>query len=140
MTRQGDHGSVTVEVVLLTPVLIVAACFVVFLGRLGQARAETDELAHLAAATAATARPASTAPRTAEATAHRVASQSGRLCVAPAVTIDDDELRPGGHVTVTVTCTITMAELTPLALPGAHTLTAVEVAPVDRYRTGTSQP
>jgi Flp pilus assembly protein TadG len=135
MTGRGDRGSVTVEVVLLTPLLIGAACFVVFLGRLGQARAEIDELAHLAAATAATNRPAATAPHVALAAAQQVAVQPGRLCADPTVSIDDTQLRPGGHVTVTVTCTVATADLTPLALPGSHRLTAVEVAPVDRYRT-----
>jgi Flp pilus assembly protein TadG len=140
MTGRGDYGSVTVEVVLLTPILLAAACFVVFLGRLGQARAEVDQLAHLAAATAATARPAPTAVDTAWVTAQAAAREAGRLCRDPDVAVDDHLLRPGGHVTVTVTCTVSLADLTPLALPGSHTVTAVEVAPVDRYRTGTPLP
>jgi hypothetical protein len=130
----------TVEVVLLAPLLVGAACFVVFLGRLGTARAEIDELAHLAAETAATARPTETAPDTARSTALAVAARDGRLCRAPSIDIDDTGLAPGGRVTVTVTCTLAFSDLVPAPLPGSRTLTAVEVAPIDRYRTGEPAP
>jgi hypothetical protein len=43
------------------------------------------------------------------------------------------DFRPGGTVSVTVTCAIRLADLAPLALGGAKEVRQTCVAPVDPY-------
>ena len=39
-----------------------------------------------------------------------------------------------GTVTVTITCTVTIADLAIPGLPGTHTMTGTAASPIDRYR------
>jgi hypothetical protein len=47
---------------------------------------------------------------------------------------DVGAFRPGGQVTVDVTCTAALSDLTLLGVPGTRHITASFSAPVDRFR------
>ena len=130
----GERGGATVELVLLTPLLILVLLFVVALGRLASARLEVDSAAAQAARAASMARD----PATAAALARQFAAAGlagHRLTCAPlAVSTDTAAFTPGGWVAVQVTCTASLAGLSLLALPGSETITSRFVEPLDVYR------
>jgi Flp pilus assembly protein TadG len=129
-----ERGGATVELVLLTPLLIVVLLFVVALGRLASARLEVDSAAAQAARAASLARDPATA--TALARSLAAASLAGHqlTCAPLAVSTDTAAFAPGGWVAVQVTCTASLAGLSLLALPGAETITSRFVEPLDVYR------
>ena len=129
-----ERGGATVELVLLTPLLILVLLFVVALGRLASARLEVDSAAAQAARAASMARDPVTA--TALASSLATASLAGHhlTCAPLAVSTDTAAFAPGGWVAVRVSCTASLAGLSLLALPGAETITSRFVEPLDVYR------
>ena len=122
---------------LATPLLVMFLLFAVFCGRLVSVQLDVDAAAHAAARAASLAR---TVPA-AQADARRVAADtlgSRAACTAPTVDVDLDGLRPGGVVTVTVTCTVPLADLALLGIPGTRTVTSTARSPIDRYRGNTA--
>ena len=134
--RCTDRGSATVELVLLTPLLIVMLLFVVALGRVASARQEVDAAARDAARAAANARSSTGAQTAGEDAAHAALSQQSVTCRDLQVQIRDD-FHAGGVVTARIECTVALGDLVGLGVPGSRTITASFVAPVDQYR-GTS--
>jgi hypothetical protein len=129
-----EQGSASVELVLITPVLILLLFFVVAAGRLAVTRNQIDGAARDAA------REASTWRSGAAASSHGVAQglsdlQSGRSsCSNPEVSIDTSQLRPGGEVVAHVMCTVRLSDITGLHLGPSRTLEAKAVAVVDTFR------
>lgn len=135
--RCTDRGSATVELVLLTPLLIVMLLFVVALGRVASTRQEVDAAARDAARAAANARSSTGAQTAGENAAHAALSQHSVTCRDLQVQIGTDGFHPGGVVTARIECTVALGDLVGLGVPGSRTITASFVAPVDQYR-GTS--
>ena len=130
----GEAGAVATELVLLTPLLIVILFFVVALGRLAGARLEVDGAAAQAARAASIARDPATATAMAAQTATAALGSDHVTCVHLGVVTDTAAFAPGGEVTVTVTCTVDLADLTGLRLPPAESITASATSVVDTYR------
>ena len=129
-----SRGAATVELVLLTPVLIVMLLFVVALGRLASTRQDVDAAARDAARAAANARSATTAQADGD-TAARNSLDTGRVgCRELTVTIDTDNFRAGGTVVARVTCTVDLGDLTGLRVPATRAITATFTSPIDQYR------
>lgn len=133
MTRPEDEGSATLELVVLTPVLVGLLLLVVAGGRLVDARNALVGAARSAARAATTARSPEQARQAAGAIAG-ARSSPGPRCGHLDVTLDTTAFRPGGTVTATVTCTISLSDLVGLSLPGSRTLTAQATEPLDSYR------
>lgn len=133
MTR-GDPGSASLELVLITPALIVLLLFVVFVGRLEQARGDVDRAARDAARAASTARSSDEARSQGEAAARSTLQSGGVTCRALKVDVNVDDFAPGGSVAATVTCDVDLADVALLGVPGSRTLTAAFSEPVDVYR------
>ena len=136
MIRRGEDGSVTTEVVLVTPILLVLLAFVVFAGRVGGVQqrvlAAADE-----GARAASLRGDPEAGRSAA--LERVAgslADAGVLCLDLGVEVDTSAFHPGGHVTVTVTCAVELADVAAVGLPGSRSYSATSTEVIDRYRGG----
>ena len=55
---------------------------------------------------------------------------------APALTVnvDTSNFAPGGFVRVDIACTVSLAQISQLALPGDKTITAQAIEVIDRYR------
>ena len=130
----GERGSATVELVILTPLLILLLLFVVALGRLAGARIDVDGVAAQAARAASIARSPQAATSNAQQTAASVLSSQHITCAHLAVTVDTTDFTPGGSVAVTVSCAVDLADLTGLHLPMTETVANRAVSPIDTYR------
>jgi Flp pilus assembly protein TadG len=131
---RGEGGGAAVELVLLTPLLVALLLLAVLAGRLAQARAEVGGAARDAARAASVAR----SPAAARAAAHTAAAatlaERRVTCQTLAVATDTRAFRPGGRVAVRVGCAVDLGDLALLGVPGARTLTARFVAPLDTFR------
>ena len=133
MTERGDEGSATLELVVLTPVLVGLLLLVVAGGRLVDARNALVGAARSAARASTTARTPDQARQAAGAIA-AARSRPGPRCGHLEVTLDTTEFWPGGTVTATVTCTVSLTDLVGLSMPGSRTLTAQATEPLDSFR------
>ena len=136
--RRDESGSVTAELVLLTPLLILMLLFVVALGRLSGARLEVDGAAAQAARAASIARDPATAVAMATQTATAALGSDHVTCSQLTVSSDTAQFAPGGSVGVTVTCRVALSDLTGLRLPASESVTSRATAVIDTFRS-TSQ-
>lgn len=138
MTRRAalnrQEGSVTSEVAVLAPALVLLLFLVVFGGRLGQAEQDVTQATAEAARVASLERGgvAALARQTVEANL----AASGVGCRALRVTVDGDPPRPGATVRVTTRCDVDMADVAGLGFPRSRTVQASAVEVVDTYRGG----
>ena len=130
----GDRGSAAAELVLVTPLLIIILLLIVAAGRLAGARQQVDSAAMQAARAASIARDPVTAGTQADVTARAALASEHITCAPFGVSIDTTAFRPGGQVTVTVSCTVSLSGLSLLRLPGTETLTTTFSSPIDAYR------
>ncbi|SDN05848.1 TadE/TadG family type IV pilus assembly protein [Allokutzneria albata] len=137
-----DTGSASVELVLLAPLAVLLVLFLVLCGRVVDARMLLADAAHQAARAGSLARTAPDAHTAARAVADRALSDSRLRCRGSTVTVDTTGFRPGGAITVTLTCPVDVADLTSLSIPGRIGLTSHASSPLDRYRatTGGDRP
>lgn len=130
----GEHGFATLEIIILTPVLLAFVLLVVGFGRVTHGR----QLVAQAAAAAARAAALDNSPGQAQADARREAadtlSQAGISCRSVHADVDTSAFHPGGQVRVTITCITSLADLTVVGFPGAKTLSASAVAPLEAHR------
>ena len=130
----GEAGAVATELVLLTPLLILMLLFVVALGRTVSARLEVDGAAAQAARAASIARDPATATAMAQQTATTALGADHVTCGNLTVSTDTADFVPGGQVTVTVTCTVDLADLVGLRLPVSQALSSTSTSVIDVYR------
>jgi len=131
--RRNERGSLAVELVLLTPVLVLFVVIVVALGRFELGREE------VAAAAAAGAAAAAVAPSAGQAAAAATAAASPALsavhsCLDPSVAVAGAPFRAGADLRVTVTCYVDDSDLGIPGLAGRTTVVAVQQVPLDPYR------
>jgi Flp pilus assembly protein TadG len=135
-TVRDDRGTMALEMVLLTPLMITFILALVGLGRVVEAQSQVDGAARDAARAASLSR---TRPA-AQANAHEAANLTltdgkKHWCqnvVDPSV--DFSQWRRGGQVSVAVSCKI---DLTGLSLAGflpSPTMTGTATAPIDTLR------
>jgi len=136
MSARTARGSAAVELVLITPVLLLLVMFALAAGRFSVARNQVVEAARDAA------REASTWPSPRAATDAGVQrgldslSGSRISCASPVVRIDTSRLRPGGEVVADVSCTVALSDVLGLRLGGSKTVRARAVSVVDTFRSG----
>lgn len=128
-----DRGSVAAELTLITPLLILVLLLLVAAARLVSARQKVNDAAHQAARAASTTRSPHAATRAATSAAHSAIPVGGVACRHLDVTTDTSDFRPGGNVSVQLTCTVTLSDLSLLHLSGERSITARFTAPIDRW-------
>lgn len=138
--EQTDQGASTVEVVLLTPLLIMVVLMVVACARVTDAHLRLAHAAAIAARTASLARSVGTATQTATASARQAARGAGLSCQRLTAAIGTRDWRPGGTVRVRLACSVDLADLALLRLPGRYQITASASSPIDRWRAADSGP
>ena len=130
-----SRGAVAIELVLVAPAVVFLLLLGVAGGRLSGAQALVDDAATSGARAASLAAGPAEAPGAAQAMVTTALQQSGADCVnfnaATDVTVDTTNFRPGGTVTVAVTCDFANSGL---GLPINNQVTESSVAPVDPYR------
>ena len=129
-----ERGSAAAELVLVTPFLVLLLMFAVAAGRLVQARLDVDSAAQQAARAASLARTPQAASAQATQVAQAALAGQPVTCDPAVITPDLSDFTPGGEVTVQVTCTVHLSDLSLLRIPGSETITAAFTAPVDTYR------
>lgn len=129
-----DRGSASLELVLLTPVLLVLFLLVVMGGRYAQARADVDSAARDAARAGSLARSPAEAKAAAEDAAERRLSDRDVVCADLEVILDIADFRPGGDVAATVRCQVDLADLSGLGLPASMSFESGFSQPVDVFR------
>ncbi|MER8160228.1 TadE/TadG family type IV pilus assembly protein [Streptomyces sp. NPDC094472] len=122
------------ELVLLTPLLVLILMTVVALGRLADARLVVADAAHQAARAASIARTETEARTSARSTVRAALHHAGAACSGPAVALTTSGLKPGAAATVKVTCTVALGDLTHIGMPGRVTLQDTAYSPVDVHR------
>jgi Flp pilus assembly protein TadG len=129
-----DRGSASLELVLLTPVLLVLLLFVVMGGRYAQARADVDSAARDAARAGSLERSSPAATAAAEGAAARRLADRDVVCTDLEVQLDVTNFRPGGDVGATVSCTVDLSDLTGLGVPSSVSFESDFREPVDVFR------
>jgi Flp pilus assembly protein TadG len=129
--RRGERGSMAVEVVILAPVMLAFLMLIVMCGRLVAVRGDLEAAARDAARAASLERdPVS-------------ATASARQVVAGSLDKDSIDCQPaalsgdfvsGGYVQVNLSCRVSYAGLSLLALPGSAGINVHSAAPIDTYR------
>ena len=132
---RGDRGdSGPLEVVILVPVVLLLFALVVAYGRTTQADTKVEHAAAVGARAAAAAQTAGWRAGPGRGRRHARAWPRPDWAAAPSVSVGGD-YRPGGRVTVTVSCVASLGDLTGLGLPlGSRTLTATASEVIDVRR------
>ena len=130
MTRQqmhsttGDAGSVTLEVAILAPAILVLLALVIVAGRIEVAHQALDHAAQTAARAASLARDPASARIQAQTAATNELRTGDLHCIGTRVSVDTTGFatpvgRPA-QVSVTVACTVTLDALAVPGIPGSR--------------------
>ena len=134
----GERGSATLELAIITPALLLLLGLIVMAGRVDLAAGTVEHAAASAAREATLARdPASAIAAARSAAAADLAAQ-GVTCTSSSVDVDvagfAAALGEAATVTVTVSCTVALSDLAVPGVPGSRTMTASATSALDRYR------
>jgi Flp pilus assembly protein TadG len=138
MTRgHGDRGdSGPLELVILMPALLMLFGLVIAFGRTTAADSDVEHAARVGARAAASAQTAGGGDELAQQVVADSLRRAGLSCAGgPSVSVGGP-WTPGGRVTVSVSCTASLADVSKLGLPGSRTLTATATEVIDRVRGG----
>ncbi|TNM66880.1 pilus assembly protein [Streptomyces sp. NP160] len=134
----GDRGSLTLELVVIAPGLLLLVSLLVVGGRMAVAHNAVQSAAGDAARSASLARTGPAAQELAEQTARVALAQEGLQCSASEVHADTSGFSvPVGQpaqVTVSVACTVRLSDIAIPGLNGDRLVTAEVTSPLDRYR------
>jgi Flp pilus assembly protein TadG len=132
---RADRGSVAAEVTLVAPLMVMLLVFVaVVIHRGVDARLRLDDAAHQAARAASIERTSDAAVDAAQSTASAALASAGVTCASLTVDTATGGLRPGGTVSVTISCSVDFGDALILGVAGQKRLTATAVEPVDSWR------
>lgn len=135
MPRQrDDRASLVVELVVLTPVLLIVLLATLVFGRVTEARQQVVEAARAGAEAAAVLPTAGTAQWVGPINAVIDLLGRSHTCAHPVITMDTSHFVPGGYVTAHVSCVVLLSDLGFPGLPGSTTVTASSTAPLDPFR------
>lgn len=129
-----ERGSVSaMEMIMLAPVFLLLFLFVVFCGRLVNVKGVVEGAARDGARAASIARSAADAEAAADTA---FAEDLSTLTLASCNTGSQNATgwAPGGEVAVDLTCTVRLADLAMLGVPGTKTISVHHAAPVDQFR------
>ena len=133
-----DSGSVTLELAILGPALLLLLGLVVAAGRIEVAGAAVEQAAASAAREASIARTAPAARAAATSSARQSLRDQGIDCAGLDVTVDTAGFGVAAglpaRVGVSVVCSVPLGDLAIPGLPGLRRMQAQMASPLDRYR------
>jgi Flp pilus assembly protein TadG len=136
----GNAGSSdALGLALLAPAAIGLAVVIVFLGRGVDSRATVQSAAESAAQAAAQERSVAAAVAAADEVG-RAMLVDPSSCSSPVVSVDVSDFRPGGQVSVTVSCTVSADGLELITPPSHGATTATAFATIDPLRAAEEAP
>lgn len=130
----GDRGSSIIELVIVTPIVIVLLFTMVALGRYSQNKILVEQASAASARAASLTSSPGQAQRAAQSAALDTLSGAGLACAQMTVSVDTSVFRPGGRVSVTVTCTADLSSLALAGVPGSASLNSSSTAPLEAFR------
>ncbi|MBK0870216.1 pilus assembly protein [Saccharopolyspora sp. HNM0986] len=135
---ESEQGSASIELAVLTPVVLLVLALVIAGGRIVTANAALDTATTAAARAASLARTAGHAQTAARTVTDHALGEHGLHCTDQHLAVDTGGFAttPGhtGTVTVRTSCTVPLAELSLPGLPGSVALTSEFASPLDPYR------
>ncbi|GAA3745195.1 Flp pilus assembly protein TadG [Spinactinospora alkalitolerans] len=134
MNRRHEHGGASVELALLTPLLVLIALLAVLAYRVVAAESTADAVAHAAARAATLQRTAEGANAAAHDAAANALRTHGLSCTTHILDLDTSGLEPGSTVSANLTCRADLADLSGLGVPGTYEAQGTATAVVDVYR------
>jgi Flp pilus assembly protein TadG len=130
-----DAGSVSLEMALLyIPLMVLAALVVVMCVRIASAASDVNSAAAAAARQASIARSTSGAVSGGRDGAGATLDARRIPCQPRTVSVDTSAMAPGGSVAVSVSCRVSLSDLSGLGLPGTITLRSTSRQVVDTFR------
>jgi Flp pilus assembly protein TadG len=136
VTQRRDRGEANaLGLVLIAPVAIAVAVLVLWLGRKVDTDAQVQAASAAAAQAAALQRTPAAALHAAQAAAAAMLTDASACPGGPSITVDTTDFRPGGEVTVAVSCSPARSDV---AIAGARPVTFVasSTATIDSFRAG----
>lgn len=134
----GERGSVTLELAIIAPALLLVLGALILAGRVQVSAGAVEQASRSAARDASLARTPDDARTAAVQAAERELAAAGVTCSSTGVEVDVTGFRaPLGQdavVRVRVECSVSMDDLAIPGLPVSRTLSAEGVSPLDRYR------
>jgi hypothetical protein len=124
----------SLELVILTPVLVTCILVTAAGARFVDARGQTSAASYAAARAASLTSDQETAVAAGKSAAVRSLRERGQACAELSVTIDAREFEPGGDLRATVTCVTDLSDLAGFGLPGSKTFTSTAVVPIEDHR------
>ncbi|MFG2089307.1 MULTISPECIES: TadE family protein [unclassified Spirillospora] len=128
-----DRGSMSLEMVLVTPLFVAFLLFLAGAGRMVDAKSQVDGAARDAVRAASIARSAPAAQRLAAETAAAGLTGTEWCSGGPIVQTDVSDWGPGGRVGVTISCDVDLGDLSFIGLPGSKRLQGEAIAPIDTF-------
>ncbi|MHA6765094.1 TadE/TadG family type IV pilus assembly protein [Streptacidiphilus sp. PAMC 29251] len=137
--RAAEQGSFAIEAAILVPSLLLFLLMVIAAGRVETAGGVVDAAARDGARSASLARTTTDAAvQAAQDSAATTLHQEGVSCRNEQAEVDTSDFAPPlgqtGQVTVTVHCTVSLADLSVPGLPGSITMTSTFTSVTDAYR------
>ncbi|RLU81993.1 hypothetical protein CTZ27_31005 [Streptomyces griseocarneus] len=133
-----DEGSLSLEALILLPVLILVLCLIIAFGRIQAAGNVVDTAARNAARAASLERSGGAGSAAGERVAQDVLSRQGLPCTSVSVSVSTGgfaaRLGDPSVTTATVSCTVRLSDIGMPGLPGSKTITANFTSPIDTYR------
>lgn len=130
----GDQGSSIIELAIVTPIVIVLLLMMVALGRYSHNKILVEQASAAAARAASLTSSPGQAQRAAQDAAQGTLAGAGLACAQMTAFVDTSTFRPGGQVSVTVTCTADLSALALAGVPGSASLTSSSAAPLETFR------
>lgn len=132
--KRDERGVMAIEILVLTPVLMMAIWMIAAGARYIDARGQTNSAAYAAARAASLATDQAAASANGMRAARASMSQRGKACADLHVAIDAGDFAPGGNVKATVTCVADLTDLVGLGLPGRKMFVFTAVVPLEQHR------
>jgi hypothetical protein len=134
VTEHGDRGEANaLGLVLIAPLAIALAVLILWIGRKVDTDAQVQAASSAAAQSAVLQRTPSAATAAARSTAAAMLTDAKACEGAAVVSVDTSDFRPGGTVTVAVSCSPQRSDLS-LAAAKSVTFAATATASIDTHR------
>lgn len=133
-----DRGALSLEAVILFPVLILVLLLVIAFGRIGSAGNAVGTAARNAARAASLERTGGAASSAGSQMARSVLDQQGLQCTSTSISVSTGgfsaQIGEPASTTATVTCVVRLSDIGLPGLPGSKTLTSSFTSSIDSYR------
>lgn len=134
MSPRSARGSMSIELVLLTPVLVGGILTIAGASRIIEAADQVGAASAVAARAASLQTDSQHAALAGRTAAERALKDRGRACVQLDVQIDATPFEPGESVRATVTCRADLRDVVGFGLPGEKVFSESSVVPLDQHR------